>query len=209
MADATVSSAGLRIVKFLVGNPPLTISDLIKATGVTRTAVTEQLNELVSAGFVEQNAERLSGRGRPRHLYKATEAALMLLFSCNQRMVVPAIWRSIGEIGGEALTTKVLKRVSAILAGHYNAKVTAKQPEDRLRQLMQLLVDEGGILEAKEENGQLVVYKRSCPFISMIDENHTICNIDLEMINQVVGSPVRRIACRHDGDPCCKVEIVK
>ena len=37
------------------------------------------------------------------------------------------------------------------------------------------------------EGGQLVVYKRSCPFIGMVDEYHTVCNIDLEMITQVVS----------------------
>lgn len=52
-------------MKLLVGNPPQTITDLIRAAGVTRTAVTEQLNELVAAGFVERSMERLSGRGRP------------------------------------------------------------------------------------------------------------------------------------------------
>ena len=45
MADATISAAGLRIAKLLVGHPPQTVSDLLDAAGVTRTAVTEQLNE--------------------------------------------------------------------------------------------------------------------------------------------------------------------
>jgi predicted ArsR family transcriptional regulator len=207
MADATVSVAGLKIVKLLVGNPPRTVTDLIKSTGVTRTAVTEQLNELVTAGFVEQSAERLPGRGRPRHLYKATEEALVLLFSSNQRLVVPAIWKAIGDIGGEDLTGKILKKVSRAISDHYISKVNAKKPQDRLRQLMEILIEEGGILEMKEENGQVVLSKRSCPFISMIDENHTICSIDIDMMSQVVGRPLRRIACRHEGDPCCKIEI--
>jgi predicted ArsR family transcriptional regulator len=207
MADATVSAAGLRIIKLLIGNPPFTISDLIKATGVTRTAVTEQLNDLVSTGFVEQSAERLTGRGRPRHLYKATERALIMLFSSHQRMVVPAIWKAISEIGGDELSAKVLKRVSTMLAEHYINKITAKGPEARLCQLMDLLIAEGGILETVEENGQLVLYKRSCPFVTMVDENQTACHIDLDMIAQIVGHPVRRIACRHEGDFCCKVEI--
>jgi predicted ArsR family transcriptional regulator len=207
MADATVSVAGLKIVKLLVGNPPRTVTDLIKSTGVTRTAVTEQLNELVTAGFVEQSAERLPGRGRPRHLYKATEEALVLLFSSNQRLVVPAIWKAIGDIGGEDLTGKILKKVSRAISDHYISKVNAKKPQDRLRQLMEILIEEGGILEMKEENGQVVLSKRSCPFISMVDENHTICSIDIDMMSQVVGRPLRRIACRHEGDPCCKIEI--
>ena len=209
MAEATVSAAGLKIVKLLVGNPPHSVTDLIQATGVTRTAVTEQLHELVTAGFVEQSAERLPGRGRPRYLYKATNDALVLLFSSNQRLVVPAIWKAIDEIGGGELKGKVLKKVSRTLAVHYNKKITAKKPDDRLRQLMAIFIEEGGILEAMEEDGRLVVYKRSCPFISMIDDNRTICTVDLDMMSQVVGCPVLRTACRHEGDHCCKIEIPK
>jgi predicted ArsR family transcriptional regulator len=209
MAEATVSAAGLKIVKLLVGNPPHSVSDLIRATGVTRTAVTEQLNELVTAGFVEQSAERLLGRGRPRYLYKATNEAMELLFSSSQRQVVPAIWKALDEIGGGELKNKVLKKVSRNLAELYNKKITAKKPEDRLRQLMAIFIEEGGILESMEEDGQLVVYKRSCPFITMIDENRTICTVDLDMMSQVVGRPVLRTACRHEGDPCCKIEIQK
>lgn len=207
MADTMVSAAGLRIIKLLVGNPPLSVSDLIKATGVTRTAVTEQLNELVNAGLVEQNAERLPGRGRPRHLYKTTDAALVLLSSANQRMVVPAIWQTLNEIGGEELTCKVLQRVSTLLADFYNNKITAKDPKARLRQVMELMIAEGGLMETKEENGQVMLYKRNCPFITMIDDNHTVCHIDLEMISQVVGAPIHRVACRHEGAPCCIVEL--
>jgi predicted ArsR family transcriptional regulator len=209
MADATVSAAGLKIVKLLVGNPPYTVSDLIEATGVTRTAVTEQLNDLVSLGFVEQGAERLPGRGRPRFLYKATDSALMLLFSANQQLLVSAIWKSIADVGGEELKNRVRKKVSRIMAEHYSGKITAKRPEDRLRQLMKIFIDEGGIMESLSENGQVVWYKRSCPFISMVDHERTICQIDLDMMSQVVGRPVRRTACRHEGDPCCRVEIAK
>lgn len=208
MPDVTISSAGLRVMKLLVGNPPQAISDLIEAAGVTRTAVTEQLHELTAAGFVERTTERLPGRGRPRHLYHATQAALVLLFASNQRLVVPAIWRAIGEVGGEALTGKILKRISRALAEHYNSKITAKKPRERLRQFIDLLTAEGGLIEAVEDDrGQLVLYKRSCPFISMIDERRSVCYIDHEVLSAVVGRPVRQTACRHDGAPCCTFEI--
>ena len=91
----------MRVVKLLVGHPPCTISELIDETGVTRTAVTEQLNELMASGFVERTVEKLPGRGRPRHRFSATKAALVLLFANNQQLVVPAIWKAIDEIGGE------------------------------------------------------------------------------------------------------------
>ena len=210
MPDATVSAAGLRIVKLLVGNPPETVSDLIRTTGVTRTAVMEQLNELVASGFVERSMERLSGRGRPRHLYRATDAALTLLFVGNQRLVVPAIWRAIHNLGGENLTRKVCKQVSRVLAEHYNGKITATSPRERLEQFMGLLSVEGGLIEAAEDDqGQLVFHKRSCPFISMVDQHRNVCHIDLEVMTVVVGQRVRQTACRHEGAPCCTFELVE
>ena len=48
MRDATVSDAGMRIVRLLVGKEPQTVVDLMRATGVTRTAVGYQLIELVN-----------------------------------------------------------------------------------------------------------------------------------------------------------------
>jgi predicted ArsR family transcriptional regulator len=198
----------MRVMKLLVGVPPQTISALTRAAGVTRTAVAEQLNEMLAAGLVQRSTQRLTGRGRPHHLYEATPAALVLLFAGNQRLVVPAIWQAVREVGGEDLARKVLKRVSRTLADYYNDKITAKRAPERLRQFIDLLTAEGGLIEAVENgNGRCLLYKRSCPFISMVDAERSVCFIDREMLSAVVGRPVRQTMCRHDGDPCCTFEI--
>lgn len=207
MAEALVSSAAMRVVKLLVGNPPQTVADLIKATGVTRTAVTEQLNELMAAGFVQRTTERLSGRGRPRHLYGATNTALLLLFASNQQQVVPAMWQAIHKAGGTSLTQQVLKHVSRTLAERYSSRITAEDSQGRLEQMTELLREEGVLVELEEENGHVVLRKRSCPFFSMLDEERNVCCVDLAMLTAVVGQPVHRITCRHDGAPCCEFEL--
>jgi DeoR family transcriptional regulator, suf operon transcriptional repressor len=209
MPEAAVSAAGLRIVKLLVGTPPKTVADMIDATGVTRTAVTEQLNELVAGGFVRKTTERLRGRGRPRHLYAATDAALTLLFASNQRFVVPAMWRAIEESGGPKLVRQIVTKVGRMLAEHYGHRIKSQKPRQRLREMTALLSEEGGLVEAVEKDGHLVLYKRSCPFIAMLDEHQSICCVDQEMMSAVVGQPVRRTACRHEGAPCCTFEIVQ
>lgn len=208
-AEATISAAGMRIVKLLVGSPPQTVAEMIRTMGVTRTAVTEQLNELVAAGFVERTTEKLVGRGRPRHLYFATQASLLLLFASNQRIVVPAIWRAITEHGGEELTHKVLDYVSAALAEHYRRRIRGETPLERLCQMSKVLNDEGMLVEVDEDDdGQLIMRRRSCPFISMFDESRNVCFMDKEMMSQVIGAPVRQTSCRHDGSPCCSFELV-
>lgn len=208
MAEATVSAAGMRIVKMLVGNESRTVADLMKATGVTRTAVTEQLNELMGAGFVERKVERLSSRGRPHNRYYATDAALLLLFASHERLIGPAIWKAINAIGGKELTDRILDDVSRRLADHYCRHIKTDDPEERLRAMNDLLADEGVLVEIDEADDQVKMHKRSCPYFGMFDEKRNVCCLDEMIMTHVVGKPVRRICCRHDGDPCCSFKIV-
>ena len=207
MAGATITAAGMRVVKLLVGHAPRTVAELIDETGVTRTAVTEQLNEMVAAGFVEQTVEKLPGRGRPRHLYSATKAALVLLFANNQQLVVPAIWKAIQKIGGEKLTKKVLRFVGRSLAEHYSERITAATPQKRVEQFLAILEEEGGMTDMVRKDGHLTVTKRTCAFISMFDDQANVCAIDQALLSAVAGCPVRRTACRHEGSPCCEFEV--
>ena len=197
----------MRVIKLLVGHPPRTVGELIDETGVTRTAITEQLNELMAAGFVERTIETLPGRGRPRHRFSATQAALVLLFANNQQLVVPAIWKAIDEIGGEKLTQKILRSVSRSLAAYYRAKITATDPKKRLEQFTAILEQEGGLVDLAAKDGHVTITKRTCAFISMFDDHRHVCEIDLELISAIAGCPVRLTACRHDGAPCCQFEI--
>ncbi len=209
MKTARVSAAGMRVVELLVGKPPQTVAELIDSAGVTRTAVTEQLNELVAAGLVRRETERLPGRGRPRHVYSTTNAALLLLFADKEQRVVPAMWKAIDDIGGDALVKQVIRKVACSLADEYRARVTAKTPKERFKQLVDILSKEGTLFESREQNGRLVVYKRSCSFLHMFEEKRSICCVDAMMMSEVVGQPVRQTASRHDESPCCVFELAK
>jgi len=199
----------MRVVKLLVGNTPKSVADLIREMKVTRTAVTEQLNELVAAGLVERQMQRLSGRGRPRHVYSATPGALLLLLSKNQEMVLPTIWRALREVGGPKLVGDVIRQVSKILADHYRKRMSATTPSERVVQLIELLREEGVLVEIQEENGRYIIRQRSCPYIMMYEESRAVCLLDQETFAQVLEGPVRQVACRHDGAPCCVFEVTR
>jgi len=203
MRNATVSTAGMRIVKLLVGREPQTVADLMRATRITRTAVGVQLNELVADGFVKRVSERLTGRGRPRHRYSVTQKTLLLLSGYDRHAVVSAMWRAMKEVGGKDLVEEISRRVSQFLADCYIPRMTAKDPEERFRQLARLFRKEGSIVDVAKENGHLVMHRRSCPFITMFEEGRSICNAEEMMMTAVVGRPVTRIKSRHDGHPCC------
>lgn len=209
MVEVLVSPAGMRILRLLVGRPPQTITELVREIGVTRTAVSEQLNELVAAGLVVRTMERLPGRGRPRYLYAATTNALMLLFSRGQELVIPSIWRAIEQAGGHELTRKVLKRAAQSVVDHYRPRVGGRTVRERLHQIAQVWSEEGHLVEVIEDgDGRLLLRKRSCGFVSMFEESRTICSLDMEVISGLAQATLRHVECRHDGAPCCTFEVV-
>jgi DeoR family transcriptional regulator, suf operon transcriptional repressor len=208
MPEALMSPAGMRVLRLLIGTPPQTIAELIRLTGVTRTAVSEQLNELVASGLVVRTMERLPGRGRPRYLYGATFAALSLLCARSQETVVPAIWKAIDQVGGRDLTRKILKRVIQTLVEKYRPRIKGRTPRERLREFGEILADEGHLVELCEpEKSRLILRKRSCGFIQMFEQSRNICTVDIDVISTLVQAPVRLVECRHDGDSCCAFEV--
>lgn len=92
-------------MRLLAGSPPQTMVKLIAAAGVTRTAVTEQFNELLAAGYVERSLQKRSW-GRPQHLYRATEYSLRTLFPNNQRLLAPLLLEAFHELADRELGSK-------------------------------------------------------------------------------------------------------
>ena len=162
---------------------------------------------MVAAGFIEQSIERCVGRGRPRHRFAATKAAMVLLFANNQQLVVPAIWKAVEDIGGEKLKKKILRSVGRALAKHYSAKITATEPRSAIRAISGHSGRRRRAGGLGAEDGHLVIKKRTCGFISMSNGEEDVCAIDMALLSAVAGCPVRRTACRHEGAPCCQFEI--
>jgi predicted ArsR family transcriptional regulator len=206
MNAASVSPAAMRVIHVLAGKPPHTIRQLVAATGVTRTAVSEQIKDLMDADLVARTTERTE-RGRPRHLYTATDHALATLFPNNQRLVVPALLKAMWEIAGAEVARDVMNRVSAVLVDHYREQITADNPADRLCQFAEVLADEGILAEVSEHDGQLQLRQRNCPYADMIDDDRQICTAERTMLGAVIGEPLNIVGCRMDGCPSCTFEL--
>lgn len=210
MSEATTSEARMRLVRLLVGCPPQNVENLIDALGVTRTAVTLQLDELVAAGYVEFSLERRPGRGRPRNVYSATPLALTELFRSAHGLLVPALRHAIETVGGNDLKQQVIERVSLALAEHYKGLIKGKTPEKRLRELARVLrKTEGNLVQIERGNeGLLAIRMLNCSFFSVFEQSRAGCRLDEKLLSLVVGAPVRQTACRYDGDYSCVFTIV-
>ena len=207
MSRTNISEAGMRIIRLLIGYPPHRMNDLILKTGVTRTAITEQINELIEAGFVEQTIERFQGRGRPRFLFSATPLALKQLFAGNQSTVVPAIWRAVRRYCNPDTVMKICHEVAQDIADQFNPLIAATDPKERLQHFHNLHRETGQLAQLTVHDKGLSFSKLSCPFISMYDESGTICMIDHLAMAKIVGTEIQRTSYRHHNDHCCVYTI--
>ena len=199
----------MRVLRLLVGRPPQTVAELTAASGVTRTAITEQLNELLAGGFVQRSTEKTARRGRPRHLYAATKDALELLFDSNLRLVVPAMLRALRDVVGPESSRQVLDRVGSILAEYYGHRIEGDGPQERLKDFAGLLESEGIVVDLDHENGGLQLHERTCPFAEMVDDSREVCQMEQQMISAIVGLPVVLSDCRLDGCECCTFDLAE
>ena len=202
----TVSATGMRILRLLVGRPPVNLHELVEAAGVTRTAVTEQLGVLLAAGYLVRKVRR-GGRGRPHHLYEATEEALHL-FPTQERRFVPAMLEAVEELGGRELLRGVLLRIAEKLAGQYRGKVTSSDPVERVRQLVGALQDEGIPVEVTVGETEAIIRERSCPFVNMVGPNREACAVERNLFSQLLSLPVEADECRLDTCSGCTFRVV-
>jgi predicted ArsR family transcriptional regulator len=200
-----VSEAGMRIMRLLIGRPPLTMTDLMTSLNVTRTAVTEQLDELIAIGLIEQKQEHIGGRGRPRYRFSATEAAMRKLFEGLQGQVVPATWRAIRKRFGEEVLETICQDVAADSAGIYLRQLISDIPKERLREFVTLQSSLGRLIEFRDNGNSVDIRKFNCPFASMADHSGTVCRIDLLGMQLIAGGdkPVKLVESRYSGYPCC------
>jgi predicted ArsR family transcriptional regulator len=202
-----ISNANMRIIAIMAGRPPMTVHDLVAATGVTRTAVTEQLHDLETHELVSRTVEKAARRGRPRHLYTTTPAALRQLFQNQYCFLFPFMQQAVVEIGGEELLEDVTQRVSQMLVENYRPRVTAKTPPERLKELAEIFKSEGVLIDIEEEENSILFRKRTCPFMPTQDHDGHVCQIDESVVTELVGAPIEKVEDRKAGNPCCAFRL--
>lgn len=210
MPHLRVSAAGMRIMRLLIGHPPRSMNDLIEATGVTRTAICGQISELIEKGLVQQTQERLSTRGRPRYVYTATDFAQKRLFEGNQNEVFLGIWRGLSQFCSPQIREKILLEAAQTVAAPFNKQILAEDPLDRMREFFKIINATGRLAKIVDKGDSVSVSKLSCPFISMYEENATICAVDCLTMTEIIKCPVERTAYRHDKDSsCCTFHVAR
>lgn len=177
----------------------MTIDEVAKAVGLTRTAVRAQLSTLQQDGAVEERGVR-RGTSKPARTYGVTVEAELLL----SRAYIPILTQLL-----HVLTDRIPRQeFDAIMREVGRGLMTGRSMPhgtlgERVLAASALLNDLGGMTEVDEEGSHFVIRGHGCPLAAATAEYPEACNALESLLSEFVGQPVAKCCDRYERQRCC------
>ncbi|HMQ16542.1 MAG TPA: MarR family transcriptional regulator [Phycisphaerae bacterium] len=196
-----------RIVSTLLRCGPMTVAELVEALGVTTTAVTVQVSTLLAEGWLVRT-QRRGGPGRPASVYAVSDRARQLLadeFAGLSQSLIEELFASVGA----AQARRILRGVARRMAREWRGAAQAASTEERLKALVRIIRRHGGVVEGAASGHSLTLNVFSCPYPGLAEKHREICELDQQVISEVLGTAVQHEHCMLDGHRCCEFTVRK
>jgi predicted ArsR family transcriptional regulator len=187
----------------LGGADTRTLCDVLK---ITRTAVRARIERLKAAGLLATELQS-SGRGRPHQIYQINANGLHALGE-DYREPAVVFWQVIAEVEDEALRASLLGRIRDRLADRFRRQLSKSGTvEERLDQLADKMKSSGFNIESDHTAALPILRETNCPFPMLADVDESICEVEREVLEQVLGANVEFVNRCRDGHHCCEFEV--
>jgi DeoR family suf operon transcriptional repressor len=200
------SPAG-QILKLLQQQGALSIKEIETALGVTTTAVRQQLTVLQVEGLVSTTMVR-EKRGRPHAVYSLSDKGQALFAQGYEDLALVLLKEVLGLEQPESVR-QLLQRVSTRLGEQYAEQMNGAALAERLQALVSVLEQRGISSKIEEEDGAFVLTEYSCPYYGLAREHREVCDMEIEAIEQALGSEVTLCQSQLDGHHGCQFQVKK
>lgn len=206
----SITSLGERqqeLLKRLLHNKGgLSIEELSVQLSISRNAVVQHLNALLASEFIESSMRPSTG-GRPSRVYLLTSAGLELFprhYALFSKVLIELLEK---EMGQEAISG-FMKSLGDALAEEYKQKIDSSLPLTQkvslLREAMYELGYETRIANALPDNE---IIAENCIFHQLASKSDRVCELDIQLIQNLTGGNVTHTECMVRGGRCCKFKI--
>lgn len=185
-----------------------TIEELVRALGITRTAVRQHLASLVHDGFVAQGEERPSG-GRPGRLYVLTDEGREVFprrYSWFARLLLEAMAQEHGAAGLRTRFGRIAATVVAQLPHRPPASAGRREKVEALAALLDQLGYDAR--RVKDVGGAPAIEADNCVFHEIAMRDHAICQFDLALMSSYTGCRVELHECMAKGGHVCRFRFL-
>ncbi len=203
---STLDTKDREILEHLHRSGEATVQDLCDVLGVTRNAIRQRILRLEASGVIVSDQQSQS-RGRPKNVYRVTAEGLHSLGEDYRELAV-VLWEAIVGLEDSTVKEKLISQVRDRLADRFRRKLTEGYSADkRLDQLADEMKSSGFNVESDHTSALPILRETNCPFPMLADVDETICQVERQVLEQVLGAPVEfKNRCR-DGHHCCEFEV--
>lgn len=183
----------------------VTVDDLAQAAEVSPVTVRHHVHSLQAEGLIEATAVRRKV-GRPYYVYTLSEKG---------QETFPKRYVSLtNRLLSELKSRLPADTVSDIFKGVVDGVITEHEGafehlpfEGKLDYLVKILGKEGFLARWERDDDSYKLIEYSCPYISVGSKHTDVCNIDKELMLNVLKMPIQQHSCMLEGADCCEFSV--
>jgi DeoR family suf operon transcriptional repressor len=170
----------------------LTVDELGEMLAISRNAVRQHLSSLERRGV-----------GRPSQIYVLTplgEEQFPRQYSLLSGWVLSAL----KELHGPEGTVLLLKQIATRLHEQFVHRVRGGTVEERADAVTGVLNELGYVAQKEKLEQGTAITAINCVYHDLASEFPEVCQLDIELIQQLTGSRVEHTECMVRGGHCCR-----
>jgi DeoR family suf operon transcriptional repressor len=193
-----------RILHRLKRRGTASIPELAEVEGLNPESIRAHVRSLLDEGLLEFRGERVQGRGRPERLYGLARKAESR-FPRRESELLQGLARYLREAGHQALLDGFLESFAREREAEARTRLDGLSGRERLREVVQILNEEGYMAELHEGVGGEAPLLRlcHCPVRELVDVTRTPCRVEIGFVRALVGETLARVEYIPDGGHAC------
>lgn len=205
-ALSTLSRTRQEVLDLLKKRGELGVDELASATGLTVSAVRQQLAGLQKDGLVAYREKR-TGPGRPRHLYHLTPAADGL-YPRAYAELTNELLDYVGDAQPQ-LVDEIFRRRRQRRIDNAQSRLAGKDFDEKVEELTTILDADGYLAEAvAEPDGSFLIIEHNCAILGIALRYGQACGTELDFIRTVLPEAhVERLTHMVQGASNCSYRI--
>ena len=205
--NCEMSETRMRILQLLKMRAGMTVSQLTDALHISQMGIRQHLTILESEDLVEYHREKQK-RGRPLHVYRLTDQANSLFPTTYANFAV-GLMHEVAKFNGPGFINKVFQERMKLQLQAYQQRLHGKDLPERVKELARIRDEEGYMASFDEDEDDYVLIEHNCPISVIAEEYPYVCEIELGLFRQSLGTKVVREEHLMRGSHRCCYRISK
>lgn len=193
--------------ELLLERGALTAVEIGRELGLTAAGVRRHLDHLVESGEVEPVRTRPAGtRGRPAKAFQVTATGRSTARHGYDHLAAEAL-TALRRIGGSAAVADFARERVRSVIGHVRPADGSQDVERAATDIAAALTEAGYASSVETAGTGLQICQHHCPVWNVASQFPELCEAEQEVVSEIVGTHVQRLATIASGNCACTTNI--